>query len=54
MISIDAATSRGELFDKLRAGHDLGFAATYVFAPNPEPLATIELLAGVADEAGGW
>lgn len=54
MISIDASTSRGELLDKLRAGHDLGFSTTYVFARNPEPLAAIELLAGVADEAGGW
>jgi alkanesulfonate monooxygenase SsuD/methylene tetrahydromethanopterin reductase-like flavin-dependent oxidoreductase (luciferase family) len=54
MISIDAATSRGELLDTLRAGHDLGFTTTYVFARNPEPLAAIELLAGVAGEVGGW
>jgi alkanesulfonate monooxygenase SsuD/methylene tetrahydromethanopterin reductase-like flavin-dependent oxidoreductase (luciferase family) len=54
MISIDAATSRGELLDTLRAGHDLGFTTTYVVARNPEPLAAIELLAGVAGEVGGW
>ena len=50
MINIDASTSQGELLDKLRAGHDLGFTTTYVFARNPEPLAAIELLAGVAGE----
>ena len=54
MISIDASTSQGELLDKLRAGHDLGFTTTYIFARNPEPLAAIELLAGVAGEVGGW
>ncbi len=54
MISIDASTSRGELLDKLRTGHDIGFTTTYIFARNPEPLAAIELLAGVAGEAGGW
>jgi hypothetical protein len=54
MINIDASTSQGELLDKLRAGHDLGFTATYVFASNPQPRAAIELLAGVAGEVGGW
>jgi alkanesulfonate monooxygenase SsuD/methylene tetrahydromethanopterin reductase-like flavin-dependent oxidoreductase (luciferase family) len=54
MISIDASTSQGEVLDKLRAGHDFGFTTTYVFARNPEPLAAIELLAGVAGEVGGW
>jgi F420-dependent oxidoreductase-like protein len=54
MISIDASTSQGELLDKLRAGHDLGFTATYVFARNPHPLAAIELLAGVTGEVSGW
>lgn len=54
MISIDAATPQSELLEKLRAGHDLGFTATYVFARNPEPLAAIELLAGVADDVAGW
>ena len=54
MISIDASTSEGELLDKLRAGHDLSFTTTYVFARNPEPLAAVELLAGVAGEVGGW
>ena len=54
MISIDASTSEGELLDKLRAGHDLGFTTTYVFARNPEPLAAVELLAGVVGEVGGW
>jgi F420-dependent oxidoreductase-like protein len=54
MISIDASTSEGELLDKLRAGHDLSFTTTYVFARNPEPRAAIELLAGVAGEVGGW
>jgi F420-dependent oxidoreductase-like protein len=54
MISIDASTSHGELLDMLRAGHELGFAATYVFARDSEPLAAIELLAGAAGEVGGW
>ena len=54
MISIDASTSQGELLEKLRIGHDLGFATTYIFARNPEPLAAIELVAGVAGEVGGW
>src|SRR5450755_4068645 len=54
MINIETSTSQGELLDKLRAGHDLGFTTTYVFARNPEPLAAIELLAGVAVEVGGW
>ena len=54
MISIDASTSRGELLDKLRAGHDLAFTTTYVFARNPEPLAAVELLAEVAGEVGRW
>jgi F420-dependent oxidoreductase-like protein len=54
MISINASTSQGELLDKLRAGHDLDFTTTYIFARNPEPLAAIELLAGVAGEVGGW
>jgi hypothetical protein len=40
--------------DKLRPGHDLDFTTTYVFARNPEPLAAIELLAGVAGEVGDW
>src|ERR1700733_2875932 len=54
MISIDASTSQGELLDKLRSGHALGFTTTYIFARNPKPLAAIELLAGVAGEVGGW
>ena len=54
MISIDASTSQGELLEGLRAGHDLGFTTTYVFARNPEPLAAVELLAGVADEVRAW
>ena len=54
VINIDASTSHGELLDMLRAGHEFGFAATYVFARNPEPLAAIELLAGAAGEVGGW
>jgi F420-dependent oxidoreductase-like protein len=54
MINIDASTSQGELLDKLRAGHDAGFTTAYVFARNPEPLAAIELLAGVSGEVGDW
>jgi F420-dependent oxidoreductase-like protein len=54
MISIDASTSEGDLLDTLRAGHDLGFTTTYVFARNPEPLSAIELLSGIADEIDGW
>jgi F420-dependent oxidoreductase-like protein len=54
MVSIDASTSEGELLDMLRAGHDLGFTTTYVFARNPEPLSAVELLAGVAGEVSGW
>ena len=38
----------------LRAGHDLGFTTTYVFARKPEPLAAVEPLAGVAGDIGGW
>jgi F420-dependent oxidoreductase-like protein len=53
IISIVASTSRGELLDKLHAGHELDFTTTYVFARNPEPLAAIEF-AGVAGEVGGW
>jgi hypothetical protein len=40
--------------EALRAGHDLAFTTTYVFARNPEPLAAIELLAGAAGEVGSW
>jgi hypothetical protein len=47
VINIEASISQGEPLDKLRAGHDLGFTTTYVFARNPEPLAAIELLAWV-------
>jgi hypothetical protein len=54
MVSIDATTSEGELLDMLRAGHDLGFTTTYVFARHPEPLSAVELLAGVAGEVAGW
>jgi alkanesulfonate monooxygenase len=54
MIKIDAATSQGELLDRLRAGHDLGFTTTYVYARNPEPLAAIELLATVTEQIAGW
>jgi alkanesulfonate monooxygenase SsuD/methylene tetrahydromethanopterin reductase-like flavin-dependent oxidoreductase (luciferase family) len=54
MINIDASTSQGELLGKLGAARDLGFTTSYVFARNPEPLAAIELLAGVAGEVGGW
>ena len=54
MITLDPSTSHGEVLDKLRAGHELGFTTAYVFARNPEPLAAIELLAGVVGEVGGW
>lgn len=54
MINIDASTSQSQLLDKLRDRHDLGFTTTYVFARQPEPLAAIELLSGVAGEIAGW
>jgi F420-dependent oxidoreductase-like protein len=54
MVNIDASTAESELLDKLRAGHDLGFTTTYVFARNPEPLSAVELLAGVTGEVSSW
>lgn len=54
MISVDASTERHSLLDMLRRAHETGFTATYVFARNPEPLAAIDLLAGVVPEISGW
>jgi F420-dependent oxidoreductase-like protein len=54
MIRIDASTSEAEVLETLRAGHELGFTTAYVFARNPKPLAAIELLAGLTDEASSW
>ena len=38
------APEQDELLDSLRAGHDLGFTTTYVFARNPEPRMQLRLL----------
>ena len=53
-ISINASTSRVELLDELRRGHELGFTTAYVFARNPDPLTAVELLADVTDEVSSW
>ena len=33
---------------------DLGFTVAYIFGKNPNPLATVELLASVMPEIADW
>jgi F420-dependent oxidoreductase-like protein len=52
--SLDPAATRDDLLATLREARDLGFTVSYIFSKNPEPMATVELLASVVPEIAGW
>jgi F420-dependent oxidoreductase-like protein len=54
IVSVDAATTRDDLLANLRRMRDIGFTVAYVFGKNPNPLATVELLASVVPEIAAW
>jgi F420-dependent oxidoreductase-like protein len=54
LLSVDPSTTSDDFLAGLRAMHDLGFTVAYIFGKNPNPLATVELLASVVPEIGGW
>jgi F420-dependent oxidoreductase-like protein len=54
ILSVDASTTRDDFLAGLRAMRDLGFTVAYIFGKNPNPLATVELLASVLPEITDW
>jgi len=38
----------------LRGLRETGFTVAYIFGKNPDPLATVEQLAGVIPEVAAW
>jgi F420-dependent oxidoreductase-like protein len=54
ILSLDASTTRDDFLASLRGMRDLGFTVAYVFGKNPNPLATVDLLATVIPEIAGW
>ena len=54
ILSVDASTTRDDFLAALRAMRDLGFTVAYIFGKNPNPLATVELLASVLPEITDW
>jgi F420-dependent oxidoreductase-like protein len=54
ILSVDPSTTRDDLRASLRRVHDIGFTVAYIFGKNPEPLRTVELLAGVIPEISAW
>jgi alkanesulfonate monooxygenase len=54
IVSVDQATTRDDLLATLRGMRDIGFTVAYVFGKNPNPLATVELLASVVPEIAAW
>jgi alkanesulfonate monooxygenase len=54
IVSVDAFTTRDDLLASLRGMRDLGFTVAYIFGKNPNPLATVDLLAAVIPEIAGW
>jgi F420-dependent oxidoreductase-like protein len=54
IVSVDQATTRDDLLTTLREMRDIGFTVAYVFGKNPNPLATVELLASVVPEIAAW
>jgi F420-dependent oxidoreductase-like protein len=51
----DPVAGPGPLLDQLRAQHELGFTATYVMIPGPEPLAQLDSFANdVIPEISTW
>jgi F420-dependent oxidoreductase-like protein len=54
IVSVDASTTRDDLLGKLRGMRDIGFTVAYIYGKNPNPLATVELLASVVPEITAW
>lgn len=54
VLAIDPSTTRDDLLRDLRRMRELGFTVAYIFGKNPNPLATVELLATVVPEVSAW
>jgi F420-dependent oxidoreductase-like protein len=54
LLSVDPSMTSEDFLASLREMHDLGFTVAYIFGKNPNPLATVELLASVVPEISGW
>lgn len=54
ILSVEPSTTRDELLKDLRGLRETGFTVAYIFGKNPDPLATVEQLAGVIPEVAAW
>ena len=54
ILSVGAEATRDDVLADLRRVRELGFTVAYIFSGNPEPLATVEVLASVVPEIAGW
>jgi F420-dependent oxidoreductase-like protein len=54
ILSIDPAATRDDVLGDLRRVREVGFTVAYIFGKNPDPRATVELLAAVVPEVSSW
>jgi F420-dependent oxidoreductase-like protein len=54
ILAIDPSTTRDDVLGDLRRLRQIGFTVAYIFGSNPNPLATVDLLAEVVPEVSGW
>ena len=56
IVSFDGSTGdAGPFVEQLRALHDLGFTAAYVFVQGPDPFAAVDVFGrAVVPEIAGW
>jgi len=54
ILPIDAPATHDDLLTRLREARETGFTVAYIFSKNPDPLATVELLAGLVPEISPW
>jgi hypothetical protein len=52
--AIDPSTTCDHVLGDLRRLRQIGFTVAYIFRSNPNPLATVDLLAEVVPEVSGW
>jgi F420-dependent oxidoreductase-like protein len=54
VLAIEPAATKADVLTRLRSVREIGFTVAYVSSRNPDPLATVELLAAVAPEIASW
>ena len=54
ILSMDASTTRDELLAELQRVREIGFTVAYIFSKDPDPLATVDLLASLVPEISAW